>query len=229
LHLHKWQLFEGRFRTILFLVGLLDPRHLILIWDMGASFCLTQFQSDFINIPVRDVTKVNKIIGIETTIHKFTDTDGKPVFLPCISFHLPQTYVHLFSPQTYHQMHGGFMEVYGQSIQIKLCTSTISIHIIQDHANLPVVHDSYVSEKAKRGLGPLMRCGLCQMRLSALDFFGEIDLVISSIVTQSEQSFFPFFLCVGDSENKNLSSPQRELLCGIVSWYQYVLGPGTHA
>jgi hypothetical protein len=95
---------------------------------------------------------------------------------------------------------------------MKLYTSTISIDIIWDHSNLPVVHDSYVSEKAKRGLRPRMRSGLCQMPPSALEFFGEIDLVVSSIVTQLEQSFFPCFPRVSDSENKNLSSLQRELL-----------------
>ncbi len=107
------------------------------------------------DIPVQDVTKVNKVIGIGTTIHNFTNTDGKPVFLPCIPYYLPQTDICLFSPQTYHQMHGGYLEVYGQSLQMKLHTSTISIDTIWDHSNLPVVHDSYVLDKAKHGLGPL--------------------------------------------------------------------------
>jgi hypothetical protein len=104
------------------------------------------------DIPVRDVTKVNKVIEIGTTIHKFTDINGNLVFLPCVSYHLPQTDVCLFSPQTYHQMHGGYSEVYGQSIKMKLRTSSIHIDILWDQANLPVVHDSFVSEKAKRGL-----------------------------------------------------------------------------
>jgi hypothetical protein len=84
----------------------------------GALFRLTPFCSDFINyvecdIPVWDVTKVNKVIGIGTTIHKLTDINGNPVFLPCVSYHLPQTDVCCFSPQTYHQMHGGYSEIYG--------------------------------------------------------------------------------------------------------------------
>ena len=88
-----------------------DPRTTILIWDTGASFGLTPFKSDFIDyvkcdIPVKDVTKVNKVIGIGTTIHKFVDTNGQSVFLPCISYHLPITDVRLFSPQTYHQLQG---------------------------------------------------------------------------------------------------------------------------
>jgi hypothetical protein len=95
---------------------------------------------------------------------------------------------------------------------MKLRTSTTCITIKQGLTNLPVVHDSFVSEKAKRGLGPLMSSGLCQMLIPVLDFFGEIDKVVSSIFTQSEQTFFPCFPYVGDSENKNLTSPQRELL-----------------
>ncbi len=93
-----------------------DPRTLILIWDTSALFGLTPFRSDFIgyvewDIPVRDVTKVNQVVGIGTTIHKFTDVNGNPVYLPCVSYHLPKTDVCLFSPQTYHQMHGGYSEV----------------------------------------------------------------------------------------------------------------------
>ena len=61
----------------------LDPKTTMLIWDTGASYGLTPFRSDFIDyvqcdIPVRDVTKVNKVIGIGTTLHKFTDVKGHP-------------------------------------------------------------------------------------------------------------------------------------------------------
>ena len=122
------------------------------------------------DIPVRDITKVNKVIGIGTTIHNFTNTDGKPVFLPCIPYYLPQTDICLFSPQIYHQMHGGYSKVYAQNIQMKLRTSTIIIMIKQGLTNLPVVHDSLVSEMDKCALGPLMRSGLSQMRIPVLDF-----------------------------------------------------------
>ena len=47
---------------------------LILIWDTGASYGLTPFRSDFIDyvkseLPVRDVTKINTVVGIGTTLH----------------------------------------------------------------------------------------------------------------------------------------------------------------
>ena len=102
--------------------GLLDPKSLILIWETGASYGLTPFRSDFIDyvkceIPVRDVTKVNTVVGIGTTLHKFTDINGNPVYLPCVSYHLPETDVRLFSPQAYHQMHGGYSEVHSDCIR----------------------------------------------------------------------------------------------------------------
>ncbi len=97
----------------------------MLIWNTGASFCLSPFQSDFIDyvactIPVQDITKVINVIGIGTTLHKFTDTKGFPVYLPCASYHLPQMDVHLFSPHTYHQMYGGYSKVYGNCIKMLL-------------------------------------------------------------------------------------------------------------
>ena len=70
--------------------GLQDPKSLILIWDTGVSYGLTPFCSDLIDYvkcenPVRDVTKVNTVIGIGTTLHKFTDIQWKPgIFTLCL-------------------------------------------------------------------------------------------------------------------------------------------------
>ena len=49
---------------------------MMLVWDTGALYWLTPLRSDFIDyidcvIPVKDVTKVNRFIGIGTTCHKF--------------------------------------------------------------------------------------------------------------------------------------------------------------
>ena len=53
-----------------------NPKDLILIWYTGASFGITPFQSDCIDyvedgIPVKNVTNINRVIGIGTTLHKF--------------------------------------------------------------------------------------------------------------------------------------------------------------
>ena len=79
------------------------PCTTVIVLDTGASFGLIAFKSNFIdyvncNIPVKDVTKVNTVIGIGLTIHKFADTNVKYVFLPCISYHLPTTDVKLLYP-----------------------------------------------------------------------------------------------------------------------------------
>jgi hypothetical protein len=57
-----------------------------------------------------------------------------------------------------------------------------------------------------------MRSGICQTRLSALDFFGNIYQSFPSLQTPVGQSSFPCFPCVGDPSNLNLTSPQGELL-----------------
>ncbi len=115
-----------------FFTGLQNPKSLILIWDTGASYGLTPFRSDFIDyvkceIPVRDVTKVNTVVGIGMTLHKFIDINGNPVYLPCVLYHLPETDVLLFSPQMYHQMHVGFSEVHSNCVRMLLKTSTMEI------------------------------------------------------------------------------------------------------
>jgi hypothetical protein len=69
---------------------------LILIWDTVGSAGLTPFCSGFINyvecdIDVCDITKVNKVIGIGATLHKFVDASGTAIYLLCVSYHLPTT------------------------------------------------------------------------------------------------------------------------------------------
>ena len=139
----------------------LDPKTLILIWDTGGSAGLTPFRSNFIDyvecdIDVRDVTKVNKVIGIGTTLHKFVDGTGNNVYLPCVSYHLPSTDVRLFSPQVYHQIYGGHSIVNGDKVIMRICydneLKTISTPIDRDGTNLPIVCDSFVSNNMKKKL-----------------------------------------------------------------------------
>ena len=101
------------------------PITMMLVWDTGVSYRLTPFRSDFIDyvecdIPVKGVTKVNRAIVIVTTLHKFIESNGQDIFLPCTSYHLNQTDVHLFSPHTYHQMHGGHSVVHRNQVTMHL-------------------------------------------------------------------------------------------------------------
>ena len=82
----------------------------MLVWNTVDSYGLTLFRSDFIDyvkcdIPFKDITKGNRVIGIGTTLHKFIESNGQDICLSYISYHLTQTYVPLFSTQTYHQIY----------------------------------------------------------------------------------------------------------------------------
>ena len=68
------------------------------------------------DIPVKDATKINRLIGIGTTLHKFQNDQGQDIFFPCILYHLPQTDVLFISPQTYHQIHGGHYPLNGDAV-----------------------------------------------------------------------------------------------------------------
>ena len=118
----------------------------ILVWYTGDPYGLTLFRSDFIDheecsITVKDVTKVNRVTGIGTTLHKFIERNGQDIFLPYISYHLTQTDVRLFSPQTYHQMHGGHSVVQVNQVTMHLPFHRIHIPVDIGGNNLPLVHN----------------------------------------------------------------------------------------
>jgi len=147
----------------------LDPKTLILIWDTGGSVGLTTFRSDFIDyvecdIEVHDVTKVNKVIGIGTTLHKFVNAASNNIYLPCVSYHLPSTDVRLFSPQVYHQIYGRHSIVNGDEVVMRVCDEcgpiTIAIPIDKEVYNLPIVRNSFVPEKVKKKLTHKFRSAL---------------------------------------------------------------------
>jgi len=198
----------------------LNPKTLILIWDTGASAGLTPFRSDFIDyveceIDVRDITKVNKVVGIGTTLHKFVDNNGNHVYLPCVSYHLPTMDVRLFSPQIYHQLHGGHSVVNSDEVVMKFRKegASISIPIDRDATNLPVVHNSFVSEKVKREHASKFRSALHATGLYAvLDYFANVSVNQNLSTLLRKQGPVSSFPCVGGLKNENLLMPQKELL-----------------
>ena len=198
----------------------LNPKTLILIWDTGASAGLTPFRSDFIDyveceIDVCDITKVNKVVGIGTTLHKFVDNNGNHVYLPCVSYHLPSMDVRSFSPQIYHQLHGGHSVVNGDVVVMKFCKegALISIPIDRNATNLPVVHNSFMSKKVKREHASKFRSALHATGLyAALDYFANVSVDQNLSTLSRKQGPVSSFPCVGGLKNENLSMPQKELL-----------------
>ncbi len=178
------------------------------------------FQSDLIDyvkceIDVCNITKVNKVVGIGTMLHKFVSNNGNHVYLSCVSYHLPTTDVLLFSPQIYHQLHGGHSVVNGNEVVMKFCKegALILIHINRNTTNFPIVHNSFVSEKVKREHASKFRSALHATGLyAALDYFANVSVDRNLSTLLRKQGPVSIFPCVGGLENKNLLMPQKELL-----------------
>ena len=157
---------------------------MMLVWYTGALYGLTLFRSDFIDyveckILFKYMIKINRVIEIVTTLHKFIESNCKYIFLPFISYHLTQTYVRLFSPQTYHQIHGGPSVAHGNQVTTNFPFNRIHIPVDLGGTNLPVAHNSFVTEKQKREIGPQMCSSLAYSRISKLDTFGDLNTIRS--------------------------------------------------
>ena len=73
--------------------------------------------------------KVKRVTRIGTTVHNSIDIKGNNVFLLCVSYHLTQNNVRLFSPQTYHHMYGGNYEVHCDHVNMRIPNYIIDISI----------------------------------------------------------------------------------------------------
>ncbi len=120
------------------------PYDTLLVYNLGASASLTPFKSDFFDcvkcsIPVRNISKVDELIGIGTTFHKFVDTKGQFVYLPQVADDFLSSEVHLFSPQVFHQNCGGKGIIFGDLADIHLTNQNcIDITIDIFESNVPM-------------------------------------------------------------------------------------------
>ncbi len=185
------------------------------------------FRSDFIDyvkckIDVCDITKVNKVVGIGTTLHKFVDNNGNHVYLPCVSYHLPTTDVRLFSPQIYHQLHGGHSVVNGNEVVMKFCKegASISIPIDRDATNLPGVHNSFVSEKVKREHASKFRSALHATGLYvALEYFCKrVSRPKFVNIVNKTGSRFQLPMCWRSEEQELVDAPERVTPLALETW-----------
>ena len=136
-----------------------------MIFDTGVSFGLSPFRSDFIdyvecNIEVKDISKINIVIGIGTTLHHFTTASGESIWLPCLSYHLPSSEVRLFRPQTYHTIYGGQSLLHSDHVDMLLDVHTVVIPIDRATSNVPMVYNSYVNLSDMCCIGPQVKSAL---------------------------------------------------------------------
>ena len=117
------------------------------------------------------MNKVNRVIKVGTTLYKFINLNVKDVSLPCVSYHIIKTDVPLFFTQNYHNMNGGYSEVYDSQVRMYLTYNQIHIHIGRKKTNISIVYNSFMSENEKRLIGPQMRSSLYCTKLSKLDLY----------------------------------------------------------
>ena len=112
-----------------------------------------------------------------------------------MTYHLPTTDVRLFSPQIYHQLHGGYSTVDGANVYMTLQgrRPTITIPIENGSSNLPCVYNLFVSDKVKREYASKMRSGLkaASRLFTALDFFGEMPLTVLARYSDKGEDMVP--------------------------------------
>ena len=169
-------------------------------------------------------TNLNRVIGIGTTFHKFIKNNGQDILFPSISYHLNQTGVCLFYPHTNHQIHSGHSLVQGNQVTMYLPLHRIEILVDLGRTNLPVVHNSFVTEHKNRAIGPQMRSSLGYSIILNLDIFGDLNTIRSlqdmdisikqtKIEHESDNRHSHFFgTYIGAPAIKNLSVPQKYLL-----------------
>ena len=96
------------------------------------------------------------VVGIRTILHKF-ECQGKPMYLPCLSYHLPSAEMCLFSPQTYHTLYGGHSPLFGDRVVMIIDHLSINIQINGEAENVPMIHDTSYSTAEVKEIGPLVR------------------------------------------------------------------------
>jgi hypothetical protein len=193
-----------------------------LVWDTGASLGLTPYRADFfddaeVNIPVKDVTKTNYVVGIGTVIYRFQNDKGEDVFLPCVAYHLPTADIRLFSPQTYHQMHNFSSTITAKEVVMHLKDHNIVIPIDEGPSNLPMVWNPSVSAEEQReiGLNFVSKLDFCDLPgLSSMFQAPPPPSMVDTFHHSSWEGVWSDLICpcVGTNDNINLSGPQKELL-----------------
>ena len=123
-----------------------DPRTTVLIWDTGAPFGLTPFKVNLlimwsVILLWRALQKKIPSLVLEQQFISLLMQMEIYFFSPCISYHLQTTDVRLFSPQTYHQLHGAHSIIKGSNAQIVLNNHIIVIPINIQEPNIWIPND----------------------------------------------------------------------------------------
>jgi hypothetical protein len=198
-----------------------------LVWDTGASFGLTPFRDDFIDyqpcsLPVKDISKMNYVIGVGTVMYKFQAENGDVLYVPGIAYHLPSAEIRLLSPQSYHQRYGGKSEVLADRAIMHLPKQgkfapqhDVTFPVEQNGSNLPILGGVICTDEERERIGPHLCSGIAKHTLS---FFRSWYVEIEDFEYEFRQASVMCHPCVSDADNINLSSGQKELLLWHWKW-----------
>jgi hypothetical protein len=201
-----------------------DFKHTLLIWDTGATHGLTPFMKDFIHyhpcdIPVKDISKVDRVIGVSTVKHKFQATNGKDIFLPGVFFHLPTADIRLMSPQSYHQRWAGYSLGGKEGVLMNLWRpdgkpSHVLKFQLDEHLNTPTVVNVSCTAEVWETIGPYLWSS-CARHLLAFNTHDQAPVFEWEHNFDTDASLFQL---VADPSNINLTPGQNKLLLWHWRW-----------
>ena len=156
------------------------------------------------------------VVGIGTTLHK-VECGGKPMYLPCLSYHLPSVEIRLFSPQTYHTLYEGHSTVFGNRVVMMIDHLSIDIQINAEAGNAPMLHDTLCSASEVKEIGPLIRSALPHYERKVDMMDSSVSSNFASWGIDNEVSDFAHHFGLQSRDislqaNKNLSGSQKELM-----------------
>ena len=201
----------------------------LCVFDTGASIGLTPYRADFIDyLPlegatIKDISKVNKVLGVGTVMWKLRSRRGDEVFIPCVAYHMPECDIRLMSPQCYFQTHGGHAEMTEHMVTIHL--PGVDKHIVEvpidKVTNLPAIMQPQTSKDEQLQYGPHLLSTIIANTM-LLDDIGRLDQEQLDNIGRMVDPWWDLRECnpsknrcyktVADESNKNLTGPQRELL-----------------
>ena len=103
---------------------------------------------------MKDIARANAVLGNGTIMWKLPTTKGNPDFIPAVVYHMPDCDIHLFSPQSYFNLHGGDATVTARSVVMGLPDNHVVNIPINSTVNLPVIPHPQPTVEEQDNFGP---------------------------------------------------------------------------
>mmetsp|Transcript_4245 Transcript_4245/g.9634 ORF Transcript_4245/g.9634 Transcript_4245/m.9634 type:complete len:345 (+) Transcript_4245:2650-3684(+) len=182
------------------------------VFDTGATNNLTPFRSDFldyqeVDLDVKAVGSVGKIIGYGTVLYRLKTRCGHFVYRPGLAYHMPASDIRLYSPQASIDVYRGEALIKGRNIAYTLPDGRIVDIPFCPDSNLPLFKDFVCSSEEKQIYGTRFKHSHALYINQAVSFnrqqVGASDGLEPGIFVGTS---------VAGETNQNLPNQQKELL-----------------